>query len=57
MDTEGEVERTFTTPDAGNGYGWQDLADVRGAMAAGDAYANGHTTQHPGGEIRGQVAG
>jgi CHRD domain len=56
MDTEGEVRGTFTTPDAGNACGWEDLADVLGAMATGDAYVNVHTTQHRGGEIRGQIA-
>jgi Cu/Zn superoxide dismutase len=54
--TEGEVTGGFTAPDAGNGCGWDDLADVLGAMATGAAYVNVHTTQHPGGEIRGQVA-
>jgi CHRD domain len=56
MDTEGEVQAAFSAPDAGNGCGWQDLADVLGAMATGDAYVNVHTTQHPGGEVRGQIA-
>jgi len=31
------------------------VADVLNAMAAGDAYVNVHTTQHRGGQIRGQV--
>jgi hypothetical protein len=56
MDTEGEVEGTFTAPDPGNRCGWEDLSDVLEAMATGGAYVNVHTTQHPGGEIRGQVA-
>jgi hypothetical protein len=56
MGTEGEVESTFTAPDPGNACGWEDLADVLGAMATGGAYVNVHTTQHPGGEVRGQVA-
>jgi len=56
MDTEGEVEGAFSAPDAGNACGWEDLADVLGAMAAGDAYVNVHTTQHRGGEVRGQLA-
>jgi CHRD domain len=55
MDTEGEVESSFSGPDPGNACGWQDLDDVLAAMAAGDAYVNVHTTQHPGGEIRGQI--
>jgi Cu/Zn superoxide dismutase len=56
MDTEGEVQGAFTAPDPGNGCGWADLAAVLDAMATGGAYVNVHTTQHPGGEIRGQVA-
>ena len=56
MDTEGEIQGTFTGPDSGNPCGWENLADVLGAMATGDAYVNVHTTQHPGGEIRGQIA-
>ena len=55
-DTEGEVQGTFTAPDSGNACGWEDLADVLGAMATGGAYVNVHSMQHPGGEIRGQVA-
>jgi hypothetical protein len=56
MGTEGEVQGTFTAPDPRNGCGWEDLADVIGAMATGGAYVNVHTTFRPGGEIRGQVA-
>ncbi len=56
MGTEGEVKGTFAAPNPGNACGWDDLADVLGAMATGGAYVNVHTTQHPGGEIRGQVA-
>ena len=56
MGTEGEVQGTFTAPDAGNGCGWVDLADVLGAMATGNTYVNIHTSAHPGGEIRGQIA-
>jgi hypothetical protein len=56
METEGEVQGTFTAPDPGNGCDWEDLADVIGAMATGGAYVNVHTTFRPGGEIRGQVA-
>ena len=56
MGTEGEVQSTFTGPDPGNACGWEDLADVLGAMATGGAYVNVHTMQHPGGEVRGQVA-
>lgn len=56
MGTEGEVQGSFSAPDPGNACGWVDLADVLDAMATGGAYVNIHTTQHPGGEIRGQVA-
>jgi hypothetical protein len=55
MGTEGEVNGTFTAPDDGNECGWDDLAEVLAAMTAGTAYVNLHTTQHPGGEIRGQL--
>ena len=54
--TEGEVRAAFSAPNPGNACGWQDLSDVLGAMATGGAYVNVHTQQHPGGEIRGQVA-
>jgi hypothetical protein len=53
---EGEVVSSFSAPDPGNGCGWTDLSDVLDAMATGGAYVNVHTTQHPGGEVRGQVA-
>ena len=55
MGAEGEVQGSFTAPDPGNLCGWEDLADVLGAMATGGAYVNLHSTTHPGGEIRGQV--
>jgi Cu/Zn superoxide dismutase len=55
MGADGEVQGSFTAPDAGNACGWEDLAAVLGAMATGDAYVNVHTTQFPGGEIRGHV--
>jgi hypothetical protein len=55
MGAEGEVQGSFTAPDPGNACGWKSLADVLGAMATGGAYVNVHTTQFPGGEIRGQV--
>jgi hypothetical protein len=54
-ETKDEVEGTFTAPDAGNGCGWDDLADVLGAMSTGGAYVNVHTGNFPNGEIRGQV--
>ena len=55
MGAEGEVQGSFTAPDPGNACGWEDLADVLGAMATGGAYVNVHSTNHPGGEIRGHV--
>ncbi len=55
MGTEGKVTGTFIGPDPRNGCGWTDLSDVMDAMASGGAYVNVHTTQHTGGEIRGQV--
>lgn len=33
----------------------QTINDLIEAMAAGDAYVNVHTSQYPGGEIRGQI--
>lgn len=54
--TEGEVVNTFSAPDPGNGCGWEDLSDVLDAMATGGAYVNVHTTEKPGGEVRGQIA-
>jgi hypothetical protein len=39
----------------GQGVAAGDFAKVTGAIRAGLAYANIHTTQFPGGEIRGQV--
>lgn len=56
MGTEGEIQGTFRNPDSGNACGWDDLADVLGAMATGNTYVNVHTSAHPGGEIRGQIA-
>src|SRR5918999_4955821 len=42
MGTEGEVQGTFTAPDPRNGCGWEDLADVIGAMAT-----RGASRKHP----------
>jgi CHRD domain len=55
MGSDGEVQGSFAAPDPGNACGWEDLADVLGAMATGGAYVNVHSTQFPGGEIRGHV--
>jgi CHRD domain len=46
MDTEGEVQGTFTAPDAGNMCDWADLADVLEAMATGDAYTSMSTPRN-----------
>ena len=42
-------------PDANNGCGWLDIADVIAALESGDTYINVHTLQSLPGEIRGQV--
>jgi hypothetical protein len=55
MDTEGEVQGSFTGPDPGNACGWATLADVLEGMASNDAYVNVHSERFSGGEIRGQV--
>ena len=49
------AEGTITEPDAGNACGWETLADVVAAIESGDTYVNVHTTENPGGEIRGQI--
>ena len=55
------AEGTITAPDAGNGCGWANLADVAAAIASGDTYVNVHTTPAsggvPSGEIRGNLPG
>lgn len=43
---------TFTAADVGAGI---TFADLLAAMRAGTTYVNVHTTQLPGGEIRGQI--
>lgn len=46
---------TITSPDAGNACGWTTLDQVIDAMEDGNTYVNVHTTQFPGGELRGQI--
>lgn len=49
------AEATVTAPDEDNACGWGDLAAVRDAIVAGNAYVNVHTVANPPGEIRGQI--
>lgn len=55
----GSVSGTITAADVigpiAQGYDTGDLAAVERAIKAGVAYANMHTSKHPGGEIRGQI--
>jgi len=58
--TSGTAEGSITPPDivgpSGQGISpgeWNELVD---AMRAGFAYANLHTQQYPGGELRGQIS-
>jgi len=51
----GTLRGVITVPDAGNGCGWVDLADVVYALRVGHAYSNVHTVGNPSGEIRGQI--
>lgn len=55
----GSVGRTVTAADvvgpAGQGIAAGEFAEALRAIRRGLAYANVHTTKHPGGEIRGQV--
>lgn len=44
-------------PDTENRCEWANLADVINAIVNGNAYVNVHTSDNPGGEIRGQVEG
>jgi hypothetical protein len=56
----GTVSGTFTAADvqaqAAQGIAAMELSEVIAMMRAGRAYANVHTAQSPGGEIRGQVS-
>lgn len=42
-------------PDANNGCGWVDVADILAALEGGDTYVNVHTLQSLSGEVRGQI--
>lgn len=56
---EGQVSGTFTAAQvigpAGQGVAAGELDELMAAIDAGVAYVNVHTTQFPGGEIRGQL--
>jgi len=49
------VEDTFTVADLQAGGGILTLEALLAAMVAGTTYVNVHTTENPGGEIRGQI--
>jgi len=42
-------------PNTINTCGWTSLDDVIAALESGDTYVNVHTSDNPGGEIRGQL--
>jgi hypothetical protein len=46
---------TITATDLVGELAGMELSDLLEAMRAGGAYVNVHTTQYPGGEIRGQI--
>jgi hypothetical protein len=46
---------SITGADAGNSCGWDSLDAILMAMRSGDTYINVYTTQHPDGEVRGQI--
>lgn len=46
---------TITQPDPNNPCGWTAVADIVEAIKSDDTYVNIHTTEHPAGEIRGQI--
>ena len=55
LDPDDRIRGSFTGPDANTQCPWSDLDDVLAALVTGNAYVNIHTTNFPGGEIRGQV--
>jgi hypothetical protein len=46
---------TFTEDDLVGPLAGQTLADLLNVMRSGDTYVNVHTSQFPGGEVRGQI--
>jgi hypothetical protein len=59
--TSGTVTGTITAPDVqaipGQGFPAGNITPVIAALRAGFTYANMHTANFPGGEIRGQIRG
>ncbi|MBI2868262.1 MAG: CHRD domain-containing protein [Chloroflexi bacterium] len=49
------AQGTITAGDLVGPLAGQPLSELLDAMAAGNTYANVHTTQFPGGEVRGQI--
>lgn len=51
------TEGTITSADLVGGLAGMTVQDLVNLMLAGDTYVNVHTSQYPGGEIRGQIRG
>ena len=51
----GTLTQAHVVGPAGQGIAAMEFDELVRALRAGVAYANVHTTSHPGGEIRGQV--
>lgn len=51
------AEGVITTADLRGSLMGKNLSDLLDLMVAGQTYVNVHTTQNPGGEIRGQIMG